>query len=64
MQLEKNPKPSEVIIPKDNLDVSVFNQLVSCLASVTPEQILIPLGNKSKETLAVSIVGQEPIQKQ
>ena len=36
-QLEKTPKPSEVIIPKENLDVYVFNESGSSLASVTPD---------------------------
>ena len=36
--LEKIPKPSEVITPKENLDVSVLTGVGSSLASVMPEQ--------------------------
>ena len=46
--LEKIPKTPEVIIPKDNLDVSVFTRLWSSLVSVAPEQKIIPRKNNSK----------------
>ena len=53
---KKIPKYSEVIIPKENLDVSVFTGNGSSLASVTIEQKRIPRKNKRKETPAVSIL--------
>ena len=55
-QLEEITKPSELIIPKDNLDISVLSVLVSNLASVTPDHKIIPHKNKKKETPAVSIL--------
>ena len=61
-QLEKIPKASEVIIPKENLDISVLTILVSSVSSVTPEQKRINLKNESKETAAVSNIRKEPIQ--
>ena len=61
-QLEKRPKPSEVIIPKDNLDVSVLTGSVSSLASVTPEEKRIPRQKKIKETAAFSILRVDTIQ--
>ena len=59
---EKLIKPPEIIIPKDNLDISVLSVLGSSLSSVTPDQKIIPLKNKRKETPAVSIIRKEPIQ--
>ena len=47
------PKTSELVIPKYNLDISIFTRLGSNLASVTPEKKWIPLKNKIKETLDV-----------
>ena len=41
-QFEKYPKTQKIIIPKDNLYVSVFTGLDSILISVKPEQTIIP----------------------
>ena len=41
-QLEQIPKPTEIIIPNDNLYVAVLTGSVSRLASFTPEQKRIP----------------------
>ena len=47
-QLEKITKPSEVIIARDNLDLSVLSGFESNLASNTPDKKRIPRKNKRK----------------
>ena len=46
--LEKITKSSEVIIPKDNLDLYFLSGLGSSLSSVTPNQKCTPRKNKRK----------------
>ena len=61
-KLEKITKPSILITPKENLDLSVLSVLGLNLASVTPYQKWIPSKNKRKETPAALIIRKEPIQ--
>ena len=55
-QLEKITKPPEVIIYKDNLNIYVYSGLGFSLEIIKPYQKRIPLKNKRKETLDVSII--------
>ena len=46
--LKEITKPSEAIITKENLDLSVLSGLWSSLESVTPEQKFIPCKKNRK----------------
>ena len=60
-ELKKIPKLIELVIPKDNLDVSVLIELNSSIESVTTEQKRILSRNKSNETPHLSILREDPI---
>ena len=62
-QLEEITKPLELIIPKDNLDPSVFSRLRSSLASVKPDQKRIPCKNIKRKHQIFYNLKKETIRK-